>query len=284
MCRSMSRKCSMSRTTRQRPSPTIRSRIRPTTTRPPPIFAGAVTGVLWGAAIDWDDWDVWGGGWVAMTSTSTATIASTTSNGKVNWNDVNWKNVDRSKITFDRIAGRQSRSHEHRRTASGPTATTPFEPKLRTMRRERPTIRAGQAPNRDARKSTLGDQEGFRRRRGRRTGRMPVINRGDRRQADRRASIVLEACPRPAPRWTRRPEQAVGTGKRQSRGSPRQHEPGPADIRRGPRGGDREHVSRAAANVRSTRGGGRGGRRLEAAVGGRGGGGRGGRGGGGRRR
>ena len=27
------------------------------------FFAGAVTGAIWAAAVDWDDWGVWGGGW-----------------------------------------------------------------------------------------------------------------------------------------------------------------------------------------------------------------------------
>ena len=46
-------------------------------------FAGFVTGAVFGAVVDWDDWGVWGGRWgsgvAAATSTSTATPASTTS-------------------------------------------------------------------------------------------------------------------------------------------------------------------------------------------------------------
>ncbi len=41
------------------------------------FFAAALTGVAWAAAVNWDDWGVWGGNWRG-TSMSTATTASTT--------------------------------------------------------------------------------------------------------------------------------------------------------------------------------------------------------------
>lgn len=66
------------------------------------FFAGAVTGAIWGAAMDWDDWGVWGGRWDRGDIDIDCDHCFNNINGKVNWNDVDWKNVDRSKIKFDK--------------------------------------------------------------------------------------------------------------------------------------------------------------------------------------
>ena len=68
------------------------------------FFAGAVTGAIWAAAVDWDDWGVWGGGWDGgdIDIDCNNCFNNRDFNGKVNFNDVDWKNVDRSKINIDR--------------------------------------------------------------------------------------------------------------------------------------------------------------------------------------
>ncbi len=68
------------------------------------FFAGAVTGAIWAAAVDWDDWDVWGGHWDGgdIDIDCNNCFNNRDFNGKVNFNDVDWKNVDRSKINIDR--------------------------------------------------------------------------------------------------------------------------------------------------------------------------------------
>ncbi|HEV2897281.1 MAG TPA: DUF3300 domain-containing protein [Pseudaminobacter sp.] len=68
------------------------------------FFAGAVTGVVWAAAVDWDDWGVWGGRWNGndIDIDCNNCFNNRDFNGKVNINDVDWKNVDRSKIKIDR--------------------------------------------------------------------------------------------------------------------------------------------------------------------------------------
>ena len=66
------------------------------------FFAAAVTGAVWGAAMDWDNWGVWGGGWDGGDVDIDCNNCLNNINGKVNFNDVDWKNVDRSKINFDR--------------------------------------------------------------------------------------------------------------------------------------------------------------------------------------
>ncbi len=66
-----------------------------------PFFAAAVTGAIWAAAVDWDDWGVWGGRWRGDVDIDCDHCFNNI-NGKVNFNDIDWKNVDRSKIKFDR--------------------------------------------------------------------------------------------------------------------------------------------------------------------------------------
>ncbi|MBY3038730.1 DUF3300 domain-containing protein [Rhizobium laguerreae] len=64
------------------------------------FFAGVVTGAVWAAAVDWNRWGVWGGRWNGNVDIDCNNCLNNV-NGKVNINDVDWKNVDRSKIGFD---------------------------------------------------------------------------------------------------------------------------------------------------------------------------------------
>jgi len=74
-------------------------------------FAGAVTGVIWSAAVDWDDgfwggdwndWNGWGGNDVDIDIDCNKCIIGNDFSGKLNFNDVDWRKVDRSKINFDK--------------------------------------------------------------------------------------------------------------------------------------------------------------------------------------
>jgi hypothetical protein len=69
-----------------------------------PFFAGVVTGAAWAAVVDWDDWGVWGGPWDGndIDIDCNNCFNDRDFNGKVNFNDVDWKNVDRDKIKIDR--------------------------------------------------------------------------------------------------------------------------------------------------------------------------------------
>ncbi|MCV3241716.1 DUF3300 domain-containing protein [Mesorhizobium sp. ZC-5] len=69
-----------------------------------PFFAAAVTGAIWAAAVDWDDWDVWGGHWDGgdIDIDCDHCFNNRDFNGKVKFNDVDWRNVDRSKLNIDR--------------------------------------------------------------------------------------------------------------------------------------------------------------------------------------
>ncbi|GAA3095872.1 DUF3300 domain-containing protein [Rhizobium viscosum] len=65
------------------------------------FFAGFVTGAVFGAVVDWDRWGVWGGRFNGNDIDIDCDNCLNGRNGKVNFNDVDWKNVDRSKIKFD---------------------------------------------------------------------------------------------------------------------------------------------------------------------------------------
>ena len=69
-----------------------------------PYFAAAFTGLAFAAAVDWNDWGIWGGDWNGgdLDIDCNNCFNNRDFNGKVNWGDVDWKNVDRSKINFDR--------------------------------------------------------------------------------------------------------------------------------------------------------------------------------------
>ncbi len=71
------------------------------------FFAGAVTGAVWAAAVDWDD-GFWGGNWnnnwgndVDIDIDCNKCIIGNDFNGKLNVNNVDWRNVDRSKINVN---------------------------------------------------------------------------------------------------------------------------------------------------------------------------------------
>lgn len=66
-------------------------------------FAGFVTGAVFAAAVDWDDWGVWGGRYdgADIDIDCNRCMNNIDVDGRVNFNDVDWKNVDRSKLKFD---------------------------------------------------------------------------------------------------------------------------------------------------------------------------------------
>ena len=70
-----------------------------------PFFAGFVTGAVWGSVVDWDNHGIWGGNgnWGNDVNIDCNNCFNNSNfNGKVNINDVDWKNVDRNKVSFDK--------------------------------------------------------------------------------------------------------------------------------------------------------------------------------------
>ncbi|MBX5159254.1 DUF3300 domain-containing protein [Rhizobium sp. NZLR8] len=66
------------------------------------FFAGAVTGVAFAAIVNWDDWGVWGGRWGGgdVDIDCNNCLNGRNFNGKMKFNDVDWSNVDRSKMSI----------------------------------------------------------------------------------------------------------------------------------------------------------------------------------------
>ncbi|OWV91315.1 hypothetical protein ATY75_14170 [Rhizobium sp. N122] len=65
------------------------------------FFAGAVTGLAWAAVVNWDDWGVWGGRWDGDIDIDCNNCLNNRNfNGKMKLNDVDWANVDRSKLSI----------------------------------------------------------------------------------------------------------------------------------------------------------------------------------------
>ncbi len=69
-----------------------------------PYFAAFVTGAVWGSVVDWDDHGIWGGNgdWDNDVDIDCNHCFNNNDfSGKVNINDVDWKHVDRDKMSFD---------------------------------------------------------------------------------------------------------------------------------------------------------------------------------------
>ncbi|KAA0969787.1 DUF3300 domain-containing protein [Aureimonas fodinaquatilis] len=70
-----------------------------------PYFAAAITGAaIWAAAVDWDDWGVWGGRWHGDVDVDCDRCFNNIdiNRDKFKMGDVDWKNIDRSKIRLDK--------------------------------------------------------------------------------------------------------------------------------------------------------------------------------------
>ncbi len=78
------------------------------------FFAAAVTGVVWGVAVDWNRHGLWGGRWgdnFNFYINCRHCYRGRDINGRMRWRDIDWRRVDRHKISFDR-----KRFHDYRRT------------------------------------------------------------------------------------------------------------------------------------------------------------------------
>jgi hypothetical protein len=183
-------------------------------------FAGAVTGAIWGAAMDWDNWGVWGGRWDGgdVNIDCNKCFNDIDFNGKINFNDVDWKNVDRSKIKFDRDqfnkidrAGLRDRVKADNRNS--------LRSKSAEIRKERPNA----LPDRprkvsDVRKSTLdglkakaGESGPVKRDIKRPSGATANVDRSNITKAKGRIERPV-GKPRPAARLDNRPKKVSGLG------------------------------------------------------------------------
>ena len=68
------------------------------------FFSGVMTGAAWAAVVDWNDWGVWGGHWNGgdIDIDCDHCFNNRDFNGKVKLNDIDWRNVDRSRLNIDK--------------------------------------------------------------------------------------------------------------------------------------------------------------------------------------
>jgi hypothetical protein len=121
------------------------------------FFAGAITGAIWASVVDWNRWGVWGGRWNGGNASFNCNncFNNRNFNGRVNFNDVDWRNVDRSKISIDRNQFTKIDRTNVRNNLESNRANS-FRERSSNVRRDRPSPTAGnRAGTRDIRKSTL---------------------------------------------------------------------------------------------------------------------------------
>jgi len=123
-----------------------------------PYFAGFVTGAIWGAAIDWNDWGIWGGNgnWGNDIDINCRNCFNDRDfNGNIKWNDVDWNNVDRNKISFDKNQFNKIGNNDIRRGLEANDRNN-LKNKTRDVNRNQPAFsQKGNSQAKDVRKSTL---------------------------------------------------------------------------------------------------------------------------------
>jgi len=240
------------------------------------FFAGAVTGAIWAAAVDWDDWDVWGGGWDGgdLDIDCNDCFNNRDFNGKIDIKDVDWKNVDRSKINIDRDQLNNFDRNQMKDRVKANTDNSIRDRAKDVKKRDTAAQRPGKggAGTRDVRQSTLdglkGGQAGNRPQAGTRPSRPEAGNRPASRPSANRDGPKSNKAARPAgkqkaaARVDNRPRKPSGLGnvdrgKAQRVSSNR----GRQSMGGGHRGGAHKQVRRPSGGGHRGGGGRGGGRR-----------------------
>ena len=172
-----------------------------------------------GRRVDWDDWGVWGGRWDGgdIDIDCNNCFNNRDFNGKINFNDVDWKNIDRSKIKIDRDQFNKI-DRTAMRTASRRTVATAIRDQG-GGHQERPAEHAAaqvRQGSQDIRKSTIDGLKGratiAKAKPGIRTAARPA-------NACTAAAAGSHAQDRPPGRQAEGRRQGSTTGRRSRRGS-----------------------------------------------------------------
>jgi hypothetical protein len=122
-----------------------------------PFFAAVVTGAVWAAVVDWDDWDVWGGDWDGgdIDIDCNNCFNDIDIDGKVNINDIDWTNVDRDKISIDKDQFNKIDKTSIKNSVKA-NDNNSIRNKATEIKKERPTTLPGKTGKvKDVRTSTL---------------------------------------------------------------------------------------------------------------------------------
>lgn len=268
-----------------------------------PYFAGFVTGAIWGAAVDWDHGGVWGGNWGSDVEVNCNQCFNNI-NGKVRASDVDWRNVDRSKVSFDHDQFTGAK-RDNIRAGLEKDASNNVRTKASGIKRNDAKTATAAAKARDVRTSAQGKTAGLSGRPGEgKAGlgkpgdgkaaigkpgdgkRTALANQGSKTSLSKplagKAKAATAGKPKPAAKLDNRPKQPSALGEVRSGKTAKVQSSKGRQAMAGHSQGSRTAVSRGGGGGGGhsvSRGGGGGGH-----VGGHGGGGGGGRGGGGRHR
>jgi hypothetical protein len=212
-----------------------------------PYFAGIVTGVAWAAIVDWDDWGVWGGGWGNDIDIDCNNCFNNIK-GKVNWNDVDWKNVDRDKISIDKDQFKKIDKDKVRNSIKTNDRNS-IKQKSSELKKARAAKRpAGETKVKDVRKSTLKKQSGDLKAKKPASIKKPanVDRPAAKKKVDRPAAKKKVDRPvgkkKPAAKVDRRPQKVSGLGDiNRGRKSKVHSSRGAKSMGGGSRGGGRPH-------------------------------------------
>ncbi|PJR13159.1 DUF3300 domain-containing protein [Sinorhizobium meliloti] len=243
------------------------------------FFAGAVTGAAFAAIVDWDDWGVWGGDWNGDIDVDCNKCFNNIDfDGKIKWNEIDWKNVDRSKIGFDRNQI-QKFDRTNIKNSIKANGNNNLRNRAAAINRERPQARpgAGDGPLKDVRKSTLEGLKAKPRRDA--TARSTARPRSGQAVAKAKSGGSKPSLNRPKGQKPSQVNRPAGKKKMASKAQNRPKKPSGlgnvnsgrrevASSRRGGhsmggghRGGGRPQMSRGGGRPPMARGGGRGGGR-----------------------
>jgi hypothetical protein len=240
-----------------------------------PYFAAFVTGAIWGAVIDWNDWGIWGGNgnWGNDIDINCRNCFNDRDfNGNIKWNDVDWNRVDHHKISFDKSQFNKLDKNDIRRGLEGSDRNN-LKNRGERAKANRPAFsQQGQRQPKDVRKSTLDGLQ-----------KQSKQAKANKPRTDAAANKVSgqKATQRPA---SNKAQRASGKKKPAARKDVRSKKPSPmGDVNRGRKA--KQYSNRGGRSMGGgyggyNRGGGHGGPRYYRRSGGGGGFGGGGRGGG----
>ncbi|ULJ76060.1 DUF3300 domain-containing protein [Rhizobium gallicum] len=194
------------------------------------FFAGAVTGIAWAAIVDWDNWGVWGGRWDGDINVDCNKCFNNINiDGKIKWNDIDWKNVDRSKLKFDRDQFQKFDRTNIRNNIKANSGNN-IRNRAAELNRDRPAVRPGGGSQiKDVRKSTL---EGLQSRPGPNAKARPNIDKSAATKA--RPNVSEPGINRPAAKRPAQVDRPVGKPKVAAKAQNRPRKPsGLGDVSSG---------------------------------------------------
>jgi hypothetical protein len=183
-----------------------------------PFFAGFVTGAVWGAVIDWNDWGIWGGNgnWGNDIDINCRNCFNNI-NGKVKWNDVDWARVDHRDISIDKNQFNKIGKNDIRRGLEANDRNN-LKNKTGDLKRNQPAFsQKGNKQTKDVRKSTLDglqkqDRQAKADRPAKGAGNKAAQQRPSADQVDRPASKNKPVAKKPAAKKDARPKKPSPMG------------------------------------------------------------------------